>query len=396
MSMLEEEVTQCDELVVDVGNTIDTHTVRMREDILSLLAASFREHVKNLRVSLEANIANREQTLLKEKLKVETTLSDSRQREKEERERVVYLIEQLAEMRQRLWLQRRFREWESWIARKRHRWSIQQAIECSRHIRQAYHVYTQWRLLAAARRHHAFTRDEELHWKCREAELLTRVEVLEVIVEQEKRRNAGLEDKMRTAFVRGVCALNREAVQVLKGGEGADGFGSGLLREEEGPSGINSNQSGHTSRGTFVMKGVGARHPEGVAKNTVAAVEEERATTAKCGFYEGEVMEMEEQQYNLSGSIPTNTHGRSLHPRQQHNEELREETNLQRQRALPPSFHICYAPNVCAYNVANAARKPFVISVDPKSVRCVGDVPTPKKTANVTRKALWSTSPRST
>ncbi|RNF01149.1 hypothetical protein TraAM80_07199 [Trypanosoma rangeli] len=204
-----------------VGNGIDTHTTRLREDILLLLLPYLKEHLLVMKESLRAEAEHREQALQEEKREMEASLGAAEASVRQQQTLARGLVRLLGEAHRRLWWQRRFHDWQGWVAKRRQQRQLGRIVTHAANMTQARHFYTQWRLFALTRRECKFTLAEESRWKCRETELLAEVEALKGLVEEERRRSDGLEEKMKTAFVRGVCALNREAVQVLRGTQGA-------------------------------------------------------------------------------------------------------------------------------------------------------------------------------
>ncbi|KPA81227.1 hypothetical protein ABB37_03647 [Leptomonas pyrrhocoris] len=95
------------------------------------------------------------------------------------------------------------------------------AEEANRHQERSttFQRYLQWRLFAAARRS-AHLAAVELHERdCREQELQGQIDVYQKTLREEQENNETLNEKLKEAFVRGMCALNREAVQVLHGAD---------------------------------------------------------------------------------------------------------------------------------------------------------------------------------
>jgi hypothetical protein len=112
-----------------------------------------------------------------------------------------------------------FLSWRRGVERRREHRLL--AEEANRHRERlvVFHAYSQWRLFAAARRS-AHLEAAELHQRdCREEELLGQIDVYRNLLEEEHKKNEIMNEKLKEAFVRGMCALNREAVQALHGSD---------------------------------------------------------------------------------------------------------------------------------------------------------------------------------
>lgn len=111
----------------------------------------------------------------------------------------------------------RFDTWRRW--RDGRREACERAALCALFIsRQSlYHFFLQWRLFAAARRQTAAQQEEGRRQRGRESELLGQLEAYRAALEKERRRNDELDGRLREAFVKGMTALNREAVSALRG-----------------------------------------------------------------------------------------------------------------------------------------------------------------------------------
>lgn len=113
-----------------------------------------------------------------------------------------------------------------WTAHAQRRRADQQraALEAARTADcHTFRAYLKWRLQAAERRQRQASDKEARQLRCTAAELSGQIEVYREELAAERERGAAADERLRAAFVRGVSALNREAVQVLRGGEGGGG-----------------------------------------------------------------------------------------------------------------------------------------------------------------------------
>ncbi|SCU72626.1 uncharacterized protein TEOVI_000420400 [Trypanosoma equiperdum] len=350
----------------DVGCNVDVYTSRMREDILTMLGRYVNQQHQSIKESLHAEAVRRENAILDERRKIEVTAVGALREVERQKETMSRLVGGLGNANRRMWMQKRFHDWELWVLRKRHRKKLYKTIECHINGIRAYHVYTQWRLLAAARRHHRLAVAEQSQWKCSEAELVGQLEVLNKVIEEERRHSENLEEKMRTAFVRGICALNKEAVQVLKGAQLADPQASPLC-----PGGMRATRTSPPRYGA--TRGV-SNIFDGSTFHTGAGTTMTAGRTADA-----------EDATPLTGQFLPEIRDCSPTP-----------TKTTPARVTPPRHHACYAPATCAYSARTLPHQPFVVSVDPAAVRSYGDVPASKKPPYVARRPPMGFGSRST
>ncbi|KAF8290769.1 putative Centrosomal protein POC5 [Trypanosoma cruzi] len=360
----------------EVGHGIDTHTSRMREDILLLLSPYIGEQLRLMRESLRAEAERREQVLMDEKREIEASLIVAEENIQKQKKLVQALALTLGDAHKRLWWRRRFRDWLEWILKKRQQRQLCRTMIQTGNMMRKHHFYAQWRLFAASRRQRKHALAEESRWSRREAELLAEAEALKGIVEEERRRSDGLEEKMKAAFVRGVCALNKEAVQVLRGAQ--------TVEEEVGESKgvpprlydartvrLPSTRTSHTPSTTARFEGL-------PIQKTTTATTAPAATATITPI--GPVCSQEGYSYQYTG-VPQQASSQATCP-------------LHHVCPPGPPCHVCYAPDTCAYNVRSSPHQPFVVSVDPSAVRSYGDTPASQRPPHVARRPVRTERPR--
>nr|CCC93875.1 unnamed protein product [Trypanosoma congolense IL3000] len=329
---------QHDEFLRAIGNNVDVHTTRMRDDILHMLSHYMKQQRRHIRNALRNEATLRENELIEKRHKAEAALESARRTIERQNECIRHVATVLWGANSRCWLQRLFSDWKMWLLKRRqHRRGIA-LMGCFTNITCAFHAYTQWRLLAAARRHHRLALAEQLQWKRNEAELKGQVQALGKIAEEERRSKEDVEDKLRTAFIRGVCALNKEAVQVLKGSRQSD---EAQLSPPK-PSGTPPPSATAPTQLESHWAPKVSDHPSGSCDKYPPRSTFSQDTVREC---------------------PSITAGTS---------------HIQ--------YHMCYAPSSCAYSAKILPHQPFVVSVDPSAVRSYGEVPSTKRTLYPTQR----------
>ncbi|KEG12720.1 hypothetical protein DQ04_01471060 [Trypanosoma grayi] len=370
--MTSEAAEQHEEFLQEVGAGIDAHTSRMREGILQMLTLYLKQQQIIIRESLRAEAECRERAILDEKREVEVELNSARNDIQKQKTIIRNLVLMLGDAHQRLWWQRRFRDWVSWLLKKRQRRQLDWTLKRSGNILRTYHLYAQWRLFAAARRQQRLALAEQSQWKLREAELLAQVEALKERAEEERRRSDCLEEKMKAAFVRGVCALNKEAVQVLRGTQETEDVEEPRATPsrlfDARSTRLQSTRASHTPSTTARFDIL-----QGQASSSAAAAAEATTPTAATG--------------TATTAAPLG--GRMIQQRQgMGRQEHQQMCPLHHVPTPGPPCHICYAPDTCTYNTRPVPHQPFVVSVDPSAVRSYGTTPASQRPPHISRTAV--------
>ncbi|ORC85231.1 uncharacterized protein TM35_000372040 [Trypanosoma theileri] len=392
--MSEEAVLQKERFLQNVGKSIDTHVSKMRENIVDMLASHLNEQQVAIKKSLQDEAERRERVLMEKKKETEVLLRMAENTSQKQTTLVRRVTGALGDVYKQMFCQRLFRHWLHWVIQKKKKRQLSDVTSRTGNILRTYHVYTQWRLFAAARRQQRLALAEESKWKSRETALFAEVETLKDIVEQERRRSDELEEEARTALVRGVCALNREAVQLLRGT---------LSTEEPGvvptqlydarTTRLPSTRASGTPSTTARLE-LPPVHAAAAATTTTATATTGAATsvTAKTitavppasipvppSFLPEAPSEPVPAPIPVPTSAPAPQRERGVLPMEAqaaHSHQTVPHPSLMYQELSPsPPCHVCYAPDTCPYNTAQAAHQPFVVSVNPTAVRNYGVTP---------------------
>lgn len=110
-----------------------------------------------------------------------------------------------------------FERWKGWAERRLQQRRVSELLQCSNqriHIRQCWGA---WRLFSAAK---VLRRRQEVLMRSRERQLIAETNTLKNQLEITEKRQKETDEQTKAAFLRGVSALNREALQVLRGEPG--------------------------------------------------------------------------------------------------------------------------------------------------------------------------------
>jgi len=201
----------------------------------------------------------------------------------------------------------------------------------------------QWRLIAADRRHKRTANQELLQCRRREEALHGQIDVFKEELQHAHTANEEIEKKLKAAFVKGVCALNREAVFALREGDS-----------------------------------VGEARPDGSGGDDVAAIEE--------------ILTRDHSRRHSSTGLATPSASFGLDMGGVHNPKLSKTACTS--GVCPVHhvdhdgnyFHRCYAPRSCEYapgiagleydparsassNPSRRTHQPIIVHADPKAAR---------------------------
>lgn len=126
-------------------------------------------------------------------------------------------LEELDRFHQERLLQRYWNTWVSFLKRTKCQRKIVETLEASTKRALVARRWWLWRLHAMTKKQR---KQSETVMRSREKKLTAEMEGLraEIVHREEQQRESN--EQTKTAFVRGVCALNREAVQILRGETG--------------------------------------------------------------------------------------------------------------------------------------------------------------------------------
>ncbi|KAG5464103.1 hypothetical protein LSCM1_00283 [Leishmania martiniquensis] len=206
-------VAEVAENVGDACARMSDHVSAMIEEYLRRRTQQVRDDARKeldaVRLQLEQRIAD-----------AEAAKAVEGERHQKAKDRVVRVAMALQKMSVKLHLTRLFHTWQHCAGVRRERRRLAEEVHVFIGKLALFHSYTKWRLLAEARRQNRLEAKESHKRDCREQELLGQIEGYQKQLEEERAKDAHLNEKLKEAFLRGMCALNREAVHVLHGSEG--------------------------------------------------------------------------------------------------------------------------------------------------------------------------------
>ncbi|GET93347.1 hypothetical protein, conserved [Leishmania tarentolae] len=205
--------------VAEVAESVGGTCARMNDHISAMIEEYLRRRTQQVR-----DDAKQELDAVREQL--ERRISDAEASKEAEEERhhkkkaqVMQAAVELQKMHEKIHLQCLFHVWRRCADVRRERQRLAQEA----HVRIVrlglFHAYMQWRLFAASLRQKRLEAKEAHKRDCREQELLGQIEEYQRQLEEKRAKDASLNENLKEAFVRGMCALNREAVHVLHGSE---------------------------------------------------------------------------------------------------------------------------------------------------------------------------------
>lgn len=212
-----------DSFVAEVAGEVQASCKGMNEHVSAMIKEYLQRRVEQARRD-----AQQECNVQVEQIKQTVATAESERAAAEER--CAFVKKQLAEAAEtlhrkdaRLRLLGCFLSWKRGVERRREQCRL--AEESSRRGRclAVYQAYLQWRLFAAVRRGTNVEADELKKRESREQELLGQLGAYRELLKTEQAKNETLNEKLKEAFVRGMSALNREAVQVLHGSDDKQG-----------------------------------------------------------------------------------------------------------------------------------------------------------------------------
>ncbi|KAG5488675.1 hypothetical protein JIQ42_00289 [Leishmania sp. Namibia] len=310
--------------VAEVAENVGGACARMSDHVSAMIEEYLRRRTQQVRDDAKQELDAVRRQLERRIADVEAAKAAEEECHHKTKARVMQAAVALQQMSAKLHLTRLFHTWQHCSDVRRERRRL--AEEAHAHIGKLalFHAYTQWRLLAAARRQNRREAKESHRRDCREQELLGQIEGYQKQLEEERAKDADLNEKLKEAFLRGMCALNREAVHVLHGSEGNEDEDVEAIAE------ILSRES-HSRR---------------------------RSVTP----------------VRMDSSNPSNTHTHAICP-------------VHHVDAKGSFYHPCFSPGYCEYDRRPAssapvssgappsASAPFVVRADPKSARSLDSGP---------------------
>lgn len=113
--------------------------------------------------------------------------------------------------------ERYFNMWTSFRLKRQENRQKAELLAQTNRVRQVYHYYLEWRLLTSKQQQRRRGEAKAKELRCQLEELNGQIDVFKEQLTAERRRSEEMEDRLKDAFVRGVSALNREAVHALHG-----------------------------------------------------------------------------------------------------------------------------------------------------------------------------------
>lgn len=205
--------------VLEVGDAVRESCTRTNDHICAMIEEYLRRRIAKVRSEMEeardTQIAQMNAALSA----VEAEKAAEQEGHASARRQLAKAAEALQHKDARMRLQHCFFNWKRGVEWRRERRRL--ANEAGRHQERLsiFHAYAQWRLFATARRNARLEAAELAKRDRREEELLQQLAASTKLLAEEREKNEALNEKLKEAFVRGMCALNREAVQVLHGAD---------------------------------------------------------------------------------------------------------------------------------------------------------------------------------
>ncbi|CAJ1037949.1 hypothetical protein Q4I32_007994 [Leishmania shawi] len=205
--------------VAEVAQSVDGACARMNDHVSGMIEEYLRRRIQQVHDDAKEELDVVRKQLERRIADAEAAKAAEEERHQKTKTQVAQAAVALQQMQAKLHLKPLFHTWRRCADVHRERRRL--AVEAHIHIGRLgmFHAYTQWRLFAAACRQNRLEAKEMHKRDCREQELLGQIEEYQRQLEVEREKDSRLSEKLKEAFVRGMCALNREAVHVLHGSE---------------------------------------------------------------------------------------------------------------------------------------------------------------------------------
>ncbi|KPI84172.1 hypothetical protein ABL78_6778 [Leptomonas seymouri] len=206
--------------IVELADEVRASCERMNKHTCDMVEEYLHRRLEQVRGELERECSLQIEEMKQRVAAVEAEKSAEVKQHASAKRQLSNAAEALRQRSTRMHLLCRFLRWRRDVEGCRERRRL--AEEANRHRERlaVFHMYSQWRLFAAARRSAHLEAVELRKRDLREQELLEQVNGHRKFLQEEKEKNAALSEELKEAFVRGMCSLNREAVQVLHGADG--------------------------------------------------------------------------------------------------------------------------------------------------------------------------------
>ncbi|CBZ26121.1 conserved hypothetical protein [Leishmania mexicana MHOM/GT/2001/U1103] len=325
--------------VAEVAENVGGACARMNDHISIMIEEYLRRRTQQVRDDAKQELDAVCKQLERRIADAEAAKAAEEARHHKKKAQVMQAAVELQQMHANLHLERLFHIWRRCadVRRERRRLAEEAHVYIGR--LSLFHAYMQWRLFAAALRQKRLEAKEAHKRDCREQELLGQIEGYQRQLEEERAKDASLNEKLKEAFLRGMCALNREAVHVLHGSEENQDADVEAIAE------ILSRES--HSRHRSVTPG------------------------------------------HMDSSTPSNLHAHGVCP-------------VHHIDAKGNFYHPCFSPGHCEYDrhsgsrapvsaaVPPSASGPFVVRADPKSARSIdSSPPVPFRHLSKSSKTQW-------
>lgn len=245
--------------VAEVSGEIRTSCTRMNEQVSSMIEEYLRRRIESVRqeVQQQCDVQLEQMKLRLESIEGEKSVVEGQHAS------VKHQLAEAAELLRVRCSRTRmlgcFLSWKRDAERRREQRCLAAQSNQRRERLAAFHCYCQWRLFSAARRS-AHLEAAALHARdCREQDLQEELKNSQIMLRDEQEKNAKLSEDLKEAFVRGMCALNREAVQVLHGSSETQDGDVEAIAEILSRDGHSRRQSAAPANAEDSMQSIGQR-----------------------------------------------------------------------------------------------------------------------------------------
>ncbi|KAG5490149.1 hypothetical protein JKF63_00268 [Porcisia hertigi] len=211
--------------VAEVAEEVSTACTRMNSHVSVMIEEYLRRRTQQIRDDAQQALDTVRQQLEGGIADAEAERAAEKERYQKMKARVLQVTVRMQEIHAKHHLTRAFHTWWRCADLRRARRRLAEKVQAHLVRLGLFHVYTQWRVFAATRHQSRLSSHMAHKSDCREQELIGQIEGYQKQLEEERSNNSSLKEKLKEAFVRGMCALNREAANVLhssKGGQEED------------------------------------------------------------------------------------------------------------------------------------------------------------------------------
>lgn len=227
-------VSNEDTALITMAQELDVHTSQLRKSVLDtvrLMRAKIATQATEM-IDTERSQSREQERRLLSQIDSLQRLLDSRSRDLESEralnERLVSMVQaQRRRQRTKDLAAEGLRRWHAHVTEKKRREKMCDHLMAVKKDKEARHAFNAWRFEATRQKHEAtvdkltgdfkrqLAKAQSEHQTMENATKLEMLSMKESLAKEEERR-AVLEERLKAAFMRGVCALNMEAMQVLR------------------------------------------------------------------------------------------------------------------------------------------------------------------------------------